>query len=313
MQSYSIKDAVCASPATTFAAGVLFVASRYYTDGLNVSNGSLTLGVVVMALLLQGISNSNDIIRTRFWMVSTVYLLLSVATHSVLKLELSLLCIPLYAFSLHFLMQSFQEYHAERWIFPSFLCLGIACLFYAPIIWMTPVFWFMMLALLNVFNVRTFLASLIALSVVAEVTLISLFATGQTGMAETFLPQLVKFSIPIITAWTLNEVLSFIIVIFVYVLARIHCQQTSYSDKIHTRARLKVIIFNNVFLLAMFIFRSDESNVLFQLLILGFSPIIAHYFTLSRGFFANIFFVLSILLLGALYTLETWSTLLHYL
>lgn len=311
MQSAGFKDIICSSPATLILAVLLLVASRFYVGGLDVDGWILAGGCIAIAFILQRISDTNGLIRVRSWMMPTVYLLLSTASHFVLKLEMALLCVPFYAIAIFFLLQSYQEVHAERWIFPSFFFLGIGCLFFHPLIWMIPVFLIVIMMQLHNMSMRILSSGILALLIIIEFTFIYLYVTNQSELVQSLLPDLLMFRLPALTSLKLNEILCFIIIMFLYIMAVVHFFSTSYDDKIQTRICFNILIFLNFAVLALFIFRPQDVNVTMQLLLFGISPIIAHYFILSRGVIANILFVYSIILLILLYIIGTWGSSLH--
>lgn len=313
MQSNSFKDTICTSPASFVVAVLLLFVSRYFVSGLDINGWILSVGSVTLAFVLQKFSNENGLIRVRSWMLPTVYILFCTATHFVLKLDLSLLCIPFYAIAFNFLLQSYQQPHAERWIFSAFLLLGLGCLFYVPLLWMIPVFLLIMLAQLHTLNMRTLSAAFLALFIVAEFVLIYFYQTNQSEIVFSLWPILQQFKLPVLISWKLNEVLSFMIIMFLFIISFIHYFYTSYDDKIHTRLCFNVLIFQDLAILGLFLFRPQDVNVTMQLLLFGITPVVAHYFIFSKGVIANILFIYSMILLILLYIIGTWSSLLHIL
>ncbi len=307
MQSTNFKDTICSSPATFVLAIILLVGARHYAGGFVFENWILTAGTIVLSFVLYKLSLANDLIRVRSWMIPSVYLLISAATHFVLILDLALSCVPFYVLSIFFLMKCYQQEHVERWIFPSFLFLYIGCLFFHPLVWMIPIFLIVVVVQLHAMSIRSLSAAILALLTVAEGAFIYLYLSNQSEILKTILSELMMFRLPFLTDLTLDEMLCFIILMFLYVIAMVHYFSSSNDDKIQTRTCFNILIFINLSMLAIFIFRPQDANITLQLLLSGMSPVIAHYFVFSKGFIANIMFVYSLILLILLYIIGTWG------
>ena len=73
--------------------------------------------------------------------------------------------------------------------------------------------------------------------------------------------------------------------------------RTAYVDMIRTRLYFYVFILIECLLMAALALQPQKTGVLLRLYIVNSTPLIAHHFTLGRGRWLNIWFIVSLLLL----------------
>ena len=120
-----------------------------------------------------------------------------------------------------------------------------------------------------------------------------------------------KFDIPTVEAVTS---LPFVwqvsagVVALLSIVSILHYLQTNYDDKIRVRMILYIYVLQTLLLIAYLVLQPVHYQTTMALLVASASPLIAHYFSLSRSILTTIFFLLSILLTAGMATLNLWLT-----
>ena len=88
----------------------------------------------------------------------------------------------------------------------------------------------------------------------------------------------------------------------------IHYLNTNYDDKIRVRMILYIYVSQTLLLMAFLLLQPAHYQTTMALLVASASPLIAHYFALSKSILNTIFFLLSLLLVAGMATLNLWLT-----
>jgi len=88
----------------------------------------------------------------------------------------------------------------------------------------------------------------------------------------------------------------------------IHYLRTNYDDKIRVRMILYIYVIQTLMLMAYLVLQPAQYETTMALLVASACPLIAHYIALSKGILNTIFFILSLLLVAAMATLNLWMT-----
>lgn len=318
-----MKDRITTSTATLFVAGLL-AALLWLQTGLPVLTQSLDLErekwlnaggffttLLIMASL-RHMSNGNALMRVRTWMVPSIFLIMSGVIFSLHVLRPVQAGVFLYAFSQYYLLKSYQEYHAERFIVVSFIFLGAASIFYPPLIYLTVLYLVSMLVQLRAFMPRTILAGIFGLIVPIEFYVVFLFLMGKPNQIYNFFDSILKFENLIIPEWTLTEMVNLGFVIVLFLIGCIHYAHTNFNDKIRTRMYFYIIILQTAGLLALLALHPLNYNDILPFVVMECSPVVGHYLVFSRGKVGGAFFILIILLTIAVAGFNIWTTSLHY-
>ena len=92
------------------------------------------------------------------------------------------------------------------------------------------------------------------------------------------------------------------------IVGMIHYLQTKYNDKIHVRMILYIYTLQTFLLILYLLLQPCQYQTTMALLVASASPLIAHYFSLTGSWLSNIFFILSLLLCGAMAYFNLWMT-----
>ena len=257
------------------------------------------LGLVLCLLTTYVIMETNaqqHIIRIRTRMMSCVWLILAASLSFIHPLGEPIIAATFLCVSYLLLFRCYQKHRPQKLMFHAFLMLSLGS-FCAPVMLPMSIFFFLYTAIfLRSYSVRT-----------------SLLRGGTEDM-QTFITrmtEMAKFDIPTVEAVTS---LPFVwqvsagVVALLSIVSILHYLQTNYDDKIRVRMILYIYVLQTLLLMAYLVLQPVHYQTTMALLIASASPLIAHYFSLSRSILTTIFFLLSILLTAGMATLNLWLT-----
>lgn len=321
MEGRSLKDRITTNTATLFVAGVLtallwlqtgFPSFSYGLAGKSLVNLEGFLATLCVMASLRHMSNGNALMRVRTWMVPSIFLIMSGAIFSLHALRPVQAGVFLYAFSQYYLLKSYQEYHAERFIVISFMFLGAASIFYPRLIYLSILYDVSMLVQLRAFMPRTILAGLFGLIVPIELYVGFLFLTGDPMQIYNYVNAVISFENLAIPKWSLTEMVNLGFVVLLFLIGCIHYSHTNFNDKIRTRMYFYIVILQTAGLLALLAAHPLDYDELLPFIVMESSPVVGHYLVFSRGKAGTVFFVLIILLIIVVAAFNIWSTSLHF-
>ncbi len=252
-------------------------------------------------------ANANALLRIRSRLITACFLLLLTVLpflHAWDTGFLTLLCVAL---SYVFLFQTYQRYDSAAAVFHTFFFLGVASVFYRQALYLALPMLISLFSQLRSLTLRNFAAGVIGL--LTPYWLLFAYAAweGETGELLAGLLESFRWSAPDYSGLSVPQMVSAGFVVFYAFIATCHFVRTAFNDKIRTRMYYYALILQEVFLLAILLLFPGQFNATLRLLILCASPLIAHYFALSRGRMMNLWFVLSLFALVLLSTYNYYS------
>ncbi|MBO7068427.1 MAG: hypothetical protein J6W52_07095 [Bacteroidaceae bacterium] len=249
------------------------------------------------------------IIRIRTRMMACVWLVLTSCLsfmHPLGAPAISAVCL---AMSYYLLFRSYQLYAPTLWVFHSFLFLGLGSLFSAVLLPMGILYYIYLIGFMRAFTWRGFWAGILGTAIPYWCWAVWCFLTNKTDyllefLSSHFLWQPVSWQA--ITSLSLATMVSAGIVILLSLVGMIHYLQTKYNDKIRVRMILYIYTTQTIlFILYLFLQPNEYQNTM-SLLLVSSCPLIAHYFSLTKSWLSNAFFILSLLLCGAMAYFNLW-------
>ena len=250
------------------------------------------------------------LLRERSRMVSITFFLSLTAVpllhETSLKTLLPLSLILCYAC----LFSSYQERRPEGKLFHAFLLLGLGCLLLPPLLWLLPLLLFSCSLHLRSLTPGSLSGAILGLSLpflgVAVWALIiwdfSLITGGVEAFWHTFTHSDMSYWTTVYTATPLTlpvEEWQFLVsascTLLLSLIAIVNQVQTSYLDKIRIRMFYYMMGIAQCGLTLLLLFFPEERWLWLHLLIANGAPLIAHYLTLTRGWFSSTLFWLSLL------------------
>ena len=274
-------------------------ASLALTDRL----GSFLLYAVIGYFLVE-INNRFAIIRMRASVQTSIYSLLAAVCPGMHLRYAGDVASAALLVALFFLFDSYQHPYPAGRLFHSFVFLGVASLFLPQFVWLVPFCW------IGAYNFRSltprsFLASLLGFALPYWFLLCYAYWTGQMDIFYSPLSQMLDFRTPAFSflPWELAMLLYLLLL---YVVSAAHCLATGFSDKLRTRSYLHFLLLVNGLLFLLAFLQAWLCIQILPLLLIGVSLLSGHLFALSGGKAANIFFVVSLLLLLLLFVFNLW-------
>ena len=252
-----------------------------------------------------------SIIRIRTRMMACVWLVLAsclVFMHPFEEPAISAVCMAL---SYYLLFRCYQLYDSTAWIFHSFLFLGIGSLFAAVMLPMGFLFYVYLIGFLRSLTWRGFWAGVLGLAVPYLGWGAWCFLTDKTDSMLDFLSLHFMWhpvSWEALAGIPFSGMVSMSVVILLSLVAAFHYLQTKFNDKIRVRMILYIYTVQTILLILYLFLQPQEFQNAMALLVVSACPLVAHYFSLTRSWLSNAFFILSLLLCGTMAYFNLWMT-----
>lgn len=255
----------------------------------------------VSTLMMVTLNNSNALIRIYSRMVSCSFVIMTcAATFMFSSTESAVVQTCFISFYL-LLFRIYQDKRAPGIAFYSFLCLGVASLYFVQILYFMPFLWILMRANLMALSHKMFIASI--LGIIAPYW----FATGYffyIGQPEWILEHFALlgefsplFCIDVIDT---HRICIFAIVFLMAIVGIVHYLRNSYLDKIRTRMLFEVFVTINLLAFVFIVLQPQHFDVLLPVIIVNTSCLYAHFISLTKTRFTNATFVIISLMVFAL-------------
>lgn len=273
--------------------------------GGNATRWLSLFGTVVVAYLLLELNNRNALLRVRSRLISSTYLLLAGAItflHPLSTEFIPLLCLAL-AYVEFF--ACYQDRSSQGHIFHVFLSIGIGALVFPQMLLFAPFFIFSGIVHMRSLTLRAFCAAIIGVALPLLIREVYLLFMHSNSMLHTFWIQLTAFPIPDYSAITESRLVSFTLVVMLGIISIVHFLRTKYDEKIRVRVLFYVMILEEIVTMAFIVAYPKRFDLLFRLLILNSSPLIAHQLAFARGKLGSFYFyvVISLIIMLACYNI----------
>ncbi len=260
----------------------------------------LWLQMALMALsvyLVTELSNNNALIRIRSRMVSSVFIVLT-CCNSVLFQSISgnlaMVCLII---MLLLSFTTYQKPETSGMTYYSSLFLGLASVFQIQVLYFVPLLWILSLTHLQSFSLRSWLASCLGL-ITPYWFLVPWFLYQQDYHSMSHhIMQLTDWQEPFnFSVVSLAQWLSFIFIQTLTAISITHFWLHSYEDRIRIRQLYAFFGLMGLTASLLLIIQPQQYNLLMRIVILCFSPFIAHYFSLTKSKLTNTVFISSMVL-----------------
>lgn len=246
------------------------------------------------SLLLVQMNRQHNIIRTRTALPVFIFNILLATwfhTHKIVEAHLSLTFIIL---AVSLILSAYRNQLASKEVFTASFMLGIATLFFKPLVVLLLVFW-LGLILFQSFSLRTWLASLMGLvnPFIFYFTYIYFYQPEQL-VADNFF-QAWNFSF----YWSQasNYEIIYIALNFVILLIAVaSIFQNLHNDSIITRLRINFLLILTVVLLLLAVFYSDFATAFLPMIAFFSSILFSHPLSLRTAKFFSILFIVFVVI-----------------
>ncbi len=259
---------------------------------------------ILSAYLLVELNNRSDILRVRKTVLIAVFFLFITFCPELYTFSFTKLSLVALLLSLFFLFNSYQQRNSSSYLFHSFAILSIGTLFLPQLIFVIPV-WYIGSSMLQSLNIRSFFASLVGFVLPYWFVLSYAFYAGDINIFIAPFQEMAQFGgMNIFTEVDVRNILSFALLLVLYIVSFSHCLFIDYDNKIRTRLILHFIIFLNIYLFLFIIIQPKYEVQILNLLLPGISLIICHFFSRTKSRISYYIFIATLILLLVLYLLK---------
>jgi hypothetical protein len=239
-------------------------------------------------LALQYMSSEFRLIRVRSFFPFFLFCLLGGSFLPVLPLDGAALSCLLLTLSCYRLFRSLDHGSVSRAVFDASVLLVLASVFQSRLLWLMPAIW-MVMGILQVLNLRSFLASILGiLSVFWIIGGIS-FLIGDYAFLLAYAKDLVGFELFNISEISSSEITYIVFLAVLMISAIISFWPKQHLDKLKTRNYLNSVLLLWFALLILWFFSSNDESYMLPLMSLS-TLVIAHFFSLVDSLYSRIMF-----------------------
>ncbi|MBP3566330.1 MAG: hypothetical protein J6J76_02070 [Paraprevotella sp.] len=310
MKAVRFQNRVAMSSATlpiaTVISVLLWCAHGFFE--MKLLYGALSCGLITY--LWTEINNTNSLIRIRSFLTSSVYVFLCGCLFGLHSFSEGHVISALVLLSYGLLFKSYSSAGSVLNFFHAFLCLGLASLLFPKVLLFVPIYLWYAFVYLRSLSLRTFSAAIVGL--LLPYWLVGCYSLYKgENLFIGYVDELITFhpiSIAVYADWILTDLLGFILVSVFSIISGIHCLRSGFNDKVRTRMLLYLLL-TQEFIIGLFVLlQPNLLNVLFPILVMNTSPILAHFFALTHHKVTNVLFVLFVMLFIALAILSIWMS-----
>lgn len=245
-------------------------------------------------LSLQYMSSEFRLIRVRSFFPFFLFCLLSGTFLPVIPMNGAAFSTLLLTLSCYRLFRSLDFGMESRSVFDATVLLAFASVFQSRLLWLLPAIWLVM-GVLQVLNIRSFLASLLGvLSVFWLIGGVS-FLLGDYGFLLAYLKELVGFEWFSLSGISPSEISYIAFLAVLMISAIISFWPRQHLDKLRTRNYLNSVLLMWFALLILWFFSSNDERYMLPLISLS-TLVIAHFFSLVDTLFSRIMFLVLLVL-----------------
>ena len=257
------------------------------------------------------------IIRIRTRMMSCVWLVLATSLPFMHPFGEPIIAAAFLQASYALLFRCYQRHRPQLNVFHAFLMLSLGS-FFAPVMLPMAIPFFLYIAVfLRSLTRKAFWAGIIGLIVPYWCYAAWMFlgvkgmelGAGRLPLEGLGIPD---FSFALGSLPPVPDLSNIAILALLLVVSSIHYLRTNYDDKIRVRMILYIYVSQTLLLMLFLLLHPAHYQTTMALLVASSSPLIAHYFSLSKGMLNAVFCVLFLLLVVALALLNLWPTAFPY-
>lgn len=264
------------------------------------------LGVIVTVYIMIIINNGNALIRIYSRLVSCTTLVLTLMVASLDESPQVSIAQALFAAHILTLFYTYQDKRSMGTVCMSFIFIGLISTMFIEVLFLVPVIWLILATRMQAASARNYAASVIGL-------IVPYWFWGAYSLNDGSYMNVVSHVAGIASLMPIGTsilephlLISMTFVTVIGMLGVLHFLRYSYQDSIKTRMLFYSFISMSMLLLVFIILQPQHSSFLLRFLIVTVSPLVAHYFTFTKSWLTNYFFIASIVTAVLLTVYNTW-------
>lgn len=275
-------------------------------DWLDINNVTTLVFQIVISILLLHIEHTFTIVRSRTVLPMAVYLMITGTYLPAFADPVAAIISFCFILALGSFFASYQRKDAQAQAFNISFILAGCSLLWAPAILFIPLSWLTLYSFRSI-NLRSFVASFMGIFLVSLFVFCYGIYKEDLNAARDLLPTFDATFHFGLEGWTAIELTQIAFTILLALFSFIYFSRKIFAERIRGRAFLRFLY---TFILAisfLMVFLSGDRNILFSLLALPSSLVIAHYFSLSVNKFTAYVAIVSIFFYIATYFLSFYA------
>lgn len=298
-----IAESKALLPFSLLLAGYAWVKAGYAVSGMWIQAACLLLTVYLAEML----NYSHGLLREESHMTGSLILLLNCMAVSIIPdMRVGILQLCMVGMFLT-LFYSYEQRQSSGWVYYAFLCIGLASMVFAPILYFVPLLWIILFLNLRSLTFKTFLASLLGVVTPYWFALGWYIYQDELELLAEHFQALAAVSPP--SGYLELGEHTLLTVGWSYLLALIsmvHYMRQGYHDNIRTRMFYNAVITIDLGILLFMVLQPQHCLELFSLHMVCLSILLAHFLTLTHTWLTNISFFVIILITLAISAYHLW-------
>lgn len=257
--------------------------------------------VALSTYLMAEINNRNALIRIRSRMVSCTFLVLTMMGVSIgiggqeAGVQLALVGFLLAIF------HAYQDEGAVGAIFFAFLLIGISSIVFVQMLWFVPLLAILVSRPLYAMSWKGMSAILLGVMLPYWVFIPYLIYIGDYQLVLAHFSSIIDTSLLFdYSQLTVGILTEYVLLIILAVIGWMHFIRTAFKDKIRTRMFINVFIAISLVMMIVIPIVPAYANYFLPLMIVGVSPLVAHFVTLTETRLSNYTFIAMIVIVLAI-------------
>ena len=264
---------------------------------------------LISAFLMMQLNNVNLLIRIYSRMISVSFVMLSCAAAFLFPSATGGFVQFCFIVSILSLFNTYQELPVVGWLYYAFLFLSLASLVEVRILLYLPLFWFLMI---HARGWRAITASVLGILTPYWFMVAWLFYTHRHEFDFSLLishfGDLSAVTLSDFAIDDLQRLLTLVVVIILGIVGGIHFIMKHYEDKFRVRQLYYSFIYQALYTLALIFVIPSQFDILLRILIIAVSPLIGHFFALTKTKVSNIFFLVTTGIILILTLFNLWNS-----
>ncbi len=287
-----VAESRFAFPVTVVYSLVIWLMSGAVRDGLYVQLAVFFVSSIMMMLL----NNKNSLIRIYSRMVSCIFMVLFCSATFLFASLNSVIVQALFILFFLSVLRGYQDKKSQGIVFYSFLCIGIASIFFVQILYYIPFLWILLASNLMAMSHKIFWSSILGLITPYWFLAGYCVFANRTDELLCHIEGLIEFQ-PLFNYADigLNRILAFLFFALLSFIGIVHFLRNSYLDKIRTRMVYEIFIFIDILTIIFVVLQPQHIDMLLAIMMVPASCLFAHYIALTKTRITNAVAVLSFL------------------
>lgn len=254
-------------------------------------------------------NNTHSLMRVRSLMTPSIFVLLVGITIFLHQLQDAWFVATLMLISYYQLFRSYQNVSDVTAVFHAFLCIGLGSLFFSRLLYFVPFYLWYTVVFLRSLTLKSFCAALIGVLLPYWFAGAYALAMGDTNWLWAHCLELIQFQ-PFdrmfYAGWSMTDIISLIVLVFLVLIGCGHYLKTCFNDKIKTRMFYYLIMTQELLILIFMLLQPMHFRVLYALFLINTAPILSHYFVFAKGRFSLILFLCMLMAFFIIAVLNLW-------